>query len=160
MTLGKFEPTTLAQYASAVVARFEDSDGYVRSAAVEMLGKLDPVRFARYADFVIAKLNDGERRVRKAAKNTLRSALPPAVTRGVKTDSGDTRRSQLRARLRWYRCRLHFRLRRIALRWYALQYRPAGAGYAREVEEWGQMSGNADQSTTTAPNKRHKTGGD
>ena len=112
------------------------------------------------ADFVIAKLNDGETIVREAASNTLRSALPPAVTRGLNLDSGDTRRSQLRVRLRWYRCRLHFRLRFFALRWFAHQYRPSGPGHAREVEEWGQLIGNADQSTTTAPKKRHKTGGD
>jgi hypothetical protein len=168
VTLGKLEPASLAQYADAVVARLEDSDEQVRehsrelvrSAAVETLGKLDPVRFAQYADAVIDKLDDDSGTVRSAASNSLMRALPQAVTRGLNLDYGDAGRSQLRARLRWYKHGLHFRLRRIALRWYALPYRPGGAGCARDVEEWGQMIGNADQSTTTAPTKRHKMGGD
>ena len=168
VTLGKLEPASLAQYADAVVARLEDSDDQVRehsrelvrSAAVETLGKLDPVRFAQYADAVIDKLDDDSGTVRSAASNSLMRALPQAVTRGLNLDDGDAGRSQLRARLRWYKHGLHFRLRRIALRWYALPYRPGGAGCARDVEEWGQMIGNADQSTTTAPTKRHKMGGD
>ena len=168
VTLGKLEPASLAQYADAVVARLEDSDEQVRehsrelvrSAAVETLGKLDPVRFAQYADAVIDKLDDDSGIVRSAASNSLMRALPQAVTRGLNLDYGDAGRSQLRARLRWYKHGLHFRLRRIALRWYALPYRPGGAGCARDVEEWGQMIGNADQSTTTAPTKRHKMGGD
>ena len=168
VTLGKLEPASLAQYADAVVARLEDSDEQVRehsrelvrSIAVETLGKLDPVRFAQYADAVIGKLDDDSGIVRSAASNSLMRALPQAVTRGLNLDYGDAGRSQLRARLRWYKHGLHFRLRRIALRWYALPYRPGGAGCARDVEEWGQMIGNADQSTTTAPTKRHKMGGD
>ena len=168
VTLGKLEPASLAQYADAVVARLEDSDEQVRehsrelvrSTAVETLGKLDPVRFAQYADAVIGKLDDDSGIVRSAASNSLMRALPQAVTRGLNLDYGDAGRSQLRARLRWYKHGLHFRLRRIALRWYALPYRPGGAGCARDVEEWGQMIGNADQSTTTAPTKRHKMGGD
>ena len=159
-TLGKLEPATLAQHADAVVAMLEDSHGDVRSAAVETLGKLDPVRFAQYADALIAKLDDGVWFVRSEASNSLMRALPQAVTRGLNLDDGDAGRSQLRARLRWYKHGLHFRLRFIALRWYALPYRPGGAGCARDVEEWGQMIGNADQSTTTAPTKRHKMGGD
>ena len=107
---------------------------------MKALGKLDPVRFAQYADFVIAKLKDRARHMRKAAKNTLRSALPQAVTRGVNLDSGVTGRLQLRARLRWYRHGLRLRQRGIGLYWYALPYRPGGAGHARDVEAWEQMN--------------------
>ena len=41
LTLGKLEAATLAQHAAAIVAKLDDSDWYVRHAAVETLGKLE-----------------------------------------------------------------------------------------------------------------------
>ena len=49
-------------------------------------------------------------------------------------------RSRLRGRLGWYRYRLRMRVRRLALYWYALPYRPGGPGHARDVDAWRQLT--------------------
>ena len=65
-------------------------------------------------------------------------------------------RRRLLGRLAWYRCRLRLRVQRLALYWYALQYRPNGPGHARDVEAWDLMSGNRDQSASKRPSTRKR----
>ena len=96
------------------------------------------------------RLDDGpvaveEYFVPQRARNSLRGearrtllALPLVVTRDIDFESHNMRR-RLLGRIAWYRCRLRLRVRRIALYWYALPYRPTGPGHAREVEAWGRM---------------------
>ena len=52
------DPATIAQHASAVVARLDDSDWEVRHEALTTLGKLEPVTLAQYADPVVERLGD------------------------------------------------------------------------------------------------------
>ena len=154
-TLGKLEPSTLAQHAAAVVAILEDSarleDSYedipvrnnipVREAALNTLGKLEPAALAQHANAVLMRLWDSCVDGRTAALNTLRH-LPKVMTRNVGFDSSCVRR-RLLGRLAWYKCRLRLRVKRLALYWYALPYRPSGPGHARDVVAWDQMSSNA-----------------
>ena len=137
-TLAKLLPATLAQYAEAVVAMLEDSVWRVRKWALTTLGKLEPAVLAQHAGAVAGKLCDHFDFVREAALTTLR-ALPLVITRDIDFES-HILRERLLGRIAWYRCRLRLRVRRIALYWYALPYRPSGPGHARDVEAWGQMN--------------------
>ena len=141
LTLCTLEPETLAQHASAVVARIKDADERVRKKALETLGKLKPTTLAQHAHAVVKqfKLNDRSPSVRNAALTIVR-ALPLVITRDVDFESHNLG-ERLLGRIAWYRCRLRYRLRlrRIALYWYALPYRPGGPGHAREVEAWGRI---------------------
>ena len=138
-TLGELEPAKIAQHGDALIARLEDDVEQVRHKALEMLGKLEPVTLAQHANAVIARLEDSNDFVRREALTTLK-ALPLAVTRDIDIDlrSSDVR-SRLLGRLAWYNYRIRVRVKRIALYWYALPYRPSGPGYARDVEAWGRM---------------------
>ena len=138
-TLGKLEPAMLAQHAGAVVARLEDSDLGVRNTALTLttLGKLEPAVLAQHAHAVVGKLSDHVDFVREAALTTLLT-LPLMITRDIDFESHNMR-ERLLGRIAWYRCLLRLRVRRIALYWYALPYRPSGPGHARDVEAWGQM---------------------
>ena len=96
-TLAKLEPSRLAQYAGAVVARLEDSHWSVRKLALETLGKLEPATLAQYAGAVVARLEDShwERRPRSlraacgsacqlsfgSASSPLTLMLPPCALR-------------------------------------------------------------------------------
>ena len=101
------------------------------------LGKLAPSTLAQHATAVVAMLEHSIPELRAAAAATV-SALPLVVTRGVDLSSSDVR-SRLLGRLGWYKYRLHVRVKRIALYWYALPYRPSGPGHARDVEAWGRL---------------------
>ena len=63
-------------------------------------------------------------------------------------------------RLRWYRYRLHLRVQRLALYWYALPYRPSGPGHARDVAEWDRMIETQEEGETMTGKTRCKTGRD
>ena len=140
LTLGKLEPATLAQYADPVVAMLEDSNVWsVRETALETLGKLEPATLAQHADALIAMLEDYDERMRGRALDLLRG-LPRFVTRRVDIFDSRPVRSRLLGRLGWYRYRLRMRVRRLALYWYALPYRPSGPGHARDMEAWEQMN--------------------
>ena len=136
-TLRELEPAVLAQHAGAVVAKLEDSCWDVRRKALMTLGKLEPAVLAQHAGAVVGKLSDHADFVREPALTTLR-ALPLVITRDIDFESHNMR-ERLLGRIAWYRCRLRLRVRRIALYWYALPYRPSGPGHAREVEAWGRM---------------------
>ena len=165
-TLSKLEPTALAQRADAVVLRLDDSDEEVRSAALLVLGSMEPAALAKHANAVLAKLGDTEMLAEETRSNALEipwldsasvrdsvrdvavltlQNLPDFVTRGVDFEAENdfqaaNLRSRLLGRLGWYRCRLRMRVRRLALYWYALPYRPSGPGHARDVEAWDRMS--------------------
>ena len=140
--LSRLELETLAQHAGAVAARLEDSTWLVRMEALKTLGKLEPLTFARHAHAVVKTLNENDRLkpvyVEELRLTTL-PALPLVVTRDINFKSHNLR-ERLLGRIAWYRCRLRLRVRRIALYWYALPYRPSGPGHARDVEAWGQMN--------------------
>ena len=85
MTLGKLEPVTLAQYASAVVGRLEDSRWEVRLEALATLRKLEPAKLAQHADVVIVRLRDPHAYTRKGALVTLGKLPEPA---GLSPSSG------------------------------------------------------------------------
>ena len=72
--LGKLEAAVLAQYAPALVAKLEHSDGGVRQAAVVALGKLEAAVLAQHAPGLVAKLEDSDRGVRRAAVDALGKA--------------------------------------------------------------------------------------
>jgi hypothetical protein len=93
--------------------------------------------------------------MRDVATRTLR-ALPGSVTRDVDFEAANLR-SRLLGRAGWYRCRLLMRLKRIALYWYSLPYRPGGPGHARDVEAWGRMLDHQYHRKTTTRKKRHVT---
>ena len=109
----------------------------MRQKALRTLGELEPAALAQYADAVIARLEDSAEWVRNTALTTL-TALPLAVTRDIDLTSCNVR-SRLLGRLAWYNYRVRVRVKRIALYWYALPYRPSGPGHARDVEAWGRM---------------------
>ena len=141
-TLGGLEPVKLAQHADAVVARLEDDEAYERMAALNTLGKLEPAVLAQHANAVVEQLNEDYDPVPGEAVNTL-EALALVVPREIDfkklNPDLDQMRRRLLARVLWYRCLLRLRVRRIALYWYALPYRPTGPGHAREVEAWDRM---------------------
>ena len=138
--LGKLEPHTRAQHADAVAARLDDSAAHVRAQALctLSLGTLDPATFSQHAAAVAARVEDDDAGVRDVAF----AMLPRVVTRGLQVSYSNVQnvrlRSRLLARLRWHRYRQRLPLQRIALYWYALPYRPSGAGHARDVEAWGR----------------------
>ena len=101
------------------------------------LRQLEPAALAQHAGAVVGKLNDPFPPVCGAALNILRR-LPLVITRHIDFDSHNLR-SRLLGRIAWYRCLLRLRVRRIALYWYALPYRPNGPGHARDVEAWARM---------------------
>ena len=136
-TPSELEQPTLAQHAGAVVARLEDDNRIVCLEALETLGKLEPAVLAQHAHAVVGKLSDHVDFVREAALTTLLT-LPLVITRDIDFESHNMR-ERLLGRIAWYRCLLRLRVRRIALYWYALPYRPSGPGHARDVEAWGQM---------------------
>ena len=173
-TLGKLDPATLAQHADAVVAKLKDDDCHVRRVALETLGKLDQATLTQHADAVVAMLKDttdvGRVQVRGAALAPLR-ALPHYIIRGIDFDDlrkralaaknarelfRDSREfevlhSQLLGRLRWYRCRIRWRVQRLVLYWYALPYRPSGPEHARDVEAWDRMNETRGQTPRLQP---------
>ena len=147
--LGTLEPATLAQHADALVRRLEDTDGDVRRVALYTMEKLDPATITPHASAVIAMFEDSDLDVRMTAFDTLR-ALPHFITRYILPErvrwntslfhgKCGLLRARLLGRLGWYRCRLRLRVRRLALYWYALPYRPNGPGHARDVEAWDRM---------------------
>ena len=156
-TLSKLNWAALAQHADTVVARLEDSSGFVREHAFETLRKL-PRFVTRSVDFSSSNSYNerGEhyatlaaayaglcRELAEAARRSVTAAIGAAwpALRGPNPPQMDVLalRSRLMGRLAWYRCRLRLRVRRTALYWYALPYRPSGPGHARDVEAWGQM---------------------
>ena len=140
MTLGKLEPATLAQYADPVVSRLEDSGFFVRAAALSTLRKLEPEALAQHASAVIPRLEDSKKYHYGCDKAlTTLNALPLALIRDVDLRYSDGR-SRLLGRLAWYNYSLRVRVKRIALYWYALPYRPSGPGHARDVAAWDQMN--------------------
>ena len=145
-TLGKLTPATLARHADAVVARLEDDNHHARYAALRTLGKLGPAVLLQYADAVvgmIARIPFVFVLVYKETVLTVLRVLPHVITRDIDFESLESvdGRSRLLvlSRLRWYRCRLHLRVKWFALYWYALPYRPSGPGYARDVAAWDRM---------------------
>ena len=133
--LALLEPTALAQHAHAVVSMLEDSHECVRLVALDTLNELEPTALVQHAHAVVGKLNDHSAHVRDMALTTLRSLV---VTRDIDFETHNMR-ERLLGRIAWYKCRLCLRVRRIALYWYALPYRPSGPGHARDVEAWGRM---------------------
>ena len=103
MTLGELEPATLAQYANAVFNLLEDTHSVWVGNTFTTMSAL--------------------------VTRTLRG-LPRFVTHDVDFHAPDLR-SRLLGRLGWYKCRLIMRVRRHAIYWYALPYRPSGPGHAR-----------------------------
>ena len=138
-TLGKLTPATLARHADAVVARLEDDNHHARYAALRTLGKLGPAVLLQHADAVVGMIARVPFvLVYKETVLTVLRVLPHVITRDIDFESVDGR-SRLLSRLRWYRCRLHLRVKWFALYWYALPYRPSGPGYARDVAAWDRM---------------------
>ena len=154
-TLKRLEPLALAQHADAVVARLEDTDWGVRTAALNTLRKLEPARLARYATDVFRMFGDANAHVCCAARLTLR-VLPRSVIGPVQSrfENGVSMRNYLMGRVGWYRLRLRLRLKCLLLYWYALPYRPSGAGHARDVEAWERMVGSQDQGEVEGAKKR------
>ena len=72
-------PAALAQYASAVVARLEDSDWEVRHDALETLHELEPETLAQHASAVVARIEDADAVVRWKALWTLRKLEPETL---------------------------------------------------------------------------------
>ena len=144
-TLGWLEPATLAQYADAVVGMLEDV--YCVRAALKTLGALEPATLGQHAHAVLLCLEHSSKCVREAACIALRS-LPRYITTGYISDPRPVR-SRLLGRLAWYRCRLRWRVQRLAFYWDELPYRPSGPGHARDVEAWGQMTGAGNFEPTT-----------
>ena len=158
LTLAQLAPAAIAQHADSVVAKLGDYYDWRDKDSVpafEALCKLEPAALAQHALPVIAMLEDIHHpAVRKAAFKTLRG-LPRYVTHNIHLSffynydenllvpgmdySGVC--CGLRGRLSWYKCRLGLRVKRLALYWYALPYRPSGPGHAREVAAWEQMIG-------------------
>ena len=177
--LGKLDPATLALHANAVIAMLKDDARSVRAKALNTICKLDQATLTQHADAVVAMLKDttdvGRVQVRGAALAPLR-ALPHYIIRGIDFDDlrkralaaknarelfRDSREfevlhSQLLGRLRWYRCRIRWRVQRLVLYWYALPYRPSGPGHARDVEAWDRMVGSRDERQTTSTSSAKK----
>ena len=159
------EPATLARHAGAVLSKLHSEQANTRCLALVVLCNLEPAELVKHAHALLSMLDDHEvisetcvgflnqlgldsvnvgDSVRDVAKCTI-WGLPAFVT----CDDGFHRdfdpadcnlRSRLLGRLGWYRCRLRLRVRRIALYWYALPYRPSGPGHARDMAAWDQMN--------------------
>ena len=156
-TLGKLEPAALAQHANVVLARLNDSDNRVKMAALLTLRMLP--RFVTRQDRRQGRFVDGlDVDLGHEADVTLESALESArVT--LESVHLEGLRSRLLGRLGWYRYRLRQRVRRLALYWYALPYRPSGPGHARDKKAWDQMSENPHQSMLHATKKTRRAEG-
>ena len=158
--LAKLEPATLAQHTDAVLARLEDSYWEVRLNALQTLAKLEPATLAQHFNAVIAMLDDFHEPVRDEAMLTLGKL--PRFFRSCDYDFEyldiEEMRTLLLGRRWWYKYRIHLRVQRLALYWYALPYRPSGPGHARDVAEWDRMIENQDQGETTSRKTRCKKG--
>ena len=121
-------------------------------------------RQAQHADALVARLDDEHTFVPNAVLEMLSNRLPRFLALGIDFNPATTGldstcrvvRRRLLARLALYRCRLRFRVQRLALYWYALPYRPNGPGHARDVEAWDRMNGNRDQSASKTPSTRKR----
>ena len=156
MTLAKLKPATLARYADAVVTLINDEEERVRGQALLTLRKLEPARLARYATAVFTRFEDDNGYVRCVAWSTL-GALPRSVFDPFLFDPHDDdncMRAEMMGRVGWYRLRLRLRLKCLLLYWYALPYRPSGAGHARDVDAWGRMVGSRQRRETAISRKR------
>ena len=159
------EPATLARHAGAVLSKLHSEQANTRCLALVVLCNLEPAELVKHAHALLSMLDDhevisaafvgflnkmglnpvdGGDSVRNVAICTL-WGLPAFVTCDdtfyLDFDPDHCNlRSRLLGRLVWYRCRLRLRVRRIALYWYALPYRPSGPGHARDVEAWALTS--------------------
>ena len=155
------EPATLAHHAGAVLSKLHSEGSNTRCLALMVLCNLEPAELVKHAHALLSMLDDHEvisvtcvvflnklgldsvnvgDSVRDVAMCTI-LGLPAFVTCDDGFDPADCNlRSRLLGRLGWYRCRLRMRVRRIALYWYALPYRPSGPGHARDVAAWDQMN--------------------
>ena len=171
--LGTLDPATLAQHADAIVARLEESNGNVRSdilvrrVALKTLAKLEPATLAQHAGAVIARLEDFSVLVQCSAWDALSKLpddiifrkLPHDIIWGIDFDSYKPLNprafsywlSKFSGRLLWYRFRIRWRVYRLVLYWYALPYRPSGAGHARDVEAWDRMNETRGQTPRLQP---------
>ena len=151
-TLRTLDPAAIAKYADDVmICILEEEDESVRLCAMETLCRLDGAALAQHARFFTRPLINCTR-FRELALLALRDRLPHVITRGMDSEiemalTGEDEDEfelvglQIMARVRWYRLRLSLRVKRLALYWYALPYRPSGAGHARELEAWDGMFG-------------------
>ena len=163
--LDDVEPATLAHHAGAVLSKLHSEQADTRCLALMVLWNLEPAELVKHAHALLSMLEDHEvisetcvgclnplrldsvdvgDSVRDVARCTL-LGLPAFMTRDVglhlNINPADCNlRSRLLGRLGWYRCRLRMRVRRIALYWYALPYRPSGPGHARDMAAWDQMN--------------------
>ena len=163
--LDDVEPATLAHHAGAVLSKLHSEQADTRCLALMVLWNLEPAELVKHAHALLSMLEDHEvisetcvgclnplrldsvdvgDSVRDVARCTL-LGLPAFMTRDVglhlNINPADCNlRSRLLGRLGWYRCRLRLRVRRIALYWYALPYRPSGPGHARDMAAWDQMN--------------------
>ena len=178
-TLAKL-PATLAQHANGVIERLAEYVWEMRLAEPEAFEPATLAQHAEHADATVARLDES----RPAALDTLsarhsgarhddvlramdidiRTRFNGLCKRMLRSGAFEDLRSQLRGRLRWYRCRLRWRVQRLVLYWYALPYRPSGPGHARDVEAWDRMVGNRDlgsrderQTSSTSSKKRQMT---
>ena len=156
-TLGKLEPAVLAQHTNVVLARLNDSDPLVKMAALLTLRMLPRfvIRDVAGLDFDLGDDAD------VTLESELESARVALESARVTLESVDLEglRSRLLGRLGWYRYRLRQRVRRLALYWYALPYRPSGPGHARDKKAWDQMSENPHQSMLHATKKNRRAEG-
>ena len=148
--LGKMEPKTLAQYTDSLLASLEDNSEHVPTCALRALGKLAPAMLTTRALFAIVRQIEypGMTSAHETALVVMHgvvNAFPSLKAMAEEIDqfflhaSTPAARLRLGARLRWLIYGLHLRMRRIALYWYALPYKPSGPGHARDVEAWDGM---------------------
>ena len=105
---------------------------------------------------MFTRFEDDNGYVRCVAWSTL-GALPRSVFDPFLFDPHDDdncMRAEMMGRVGWYRLRLRLRLKCLLLYWYALPYRPSGAGHARDVEAWERMVGSQDQGEVEGAKKR------
>ena len=141
-------PATYARQAGALAEWRHDPHYGKRIAAITMLAKLETPTLSQHACAILESLNDSLSRVRKiAAQIFLR--FPRRVTRGLIERSAFkspfnpralcpkgyvATRPLLLGRLGWFRYRLRWRVKCLALYWYALPYRPGGPGHVRDAD--------------------------
>ena len=173
-TLGK--QATFEQDLEAVAERLEDAEMLVSRVALKTLANLEPAMLAQHVGAVVARLADSDRLVRSTAFDAL-SKLPHDIIRGVDFDSHELECwpmkrsifpfaacngpfsygvSKFSGRLLWYRFRIRWRVYRLVLYWYALPYRPSGAGHARDVEAWDRMNETRGQTPRLQKKKKKK----
>ena len=148
--LGKMEPKTLAQYADSLLSSLEDNSEHVPACALRALGKLEPAMLTTRALFAIVRQIEypgmtSAHEIALVVMHGVVNAFPSLKAVAAEIDlfllhaSTSASRLGLGARLRWLIYGLHVRMRRIALYWYALPYKPSGPGHARDVEAWDGM---------------------